>query len=189
MFNHISQMTVEIKPFFISVGVLLLTELLASVILSTDMIPQMLVIGAVRVLQINLFLVIFIIWGNGLSSLGLAQDQLLSGLWRGLLWSAAFGIVVSLGLGILFFYGQSPSTLIHTRFPEQTGGELLLFLFVGGFAGLCCGRNFFRGILYGFLRRPGHIHCSFSDYADICPPPSCQWSDTDSGRNSVCHCL
>ncbi|QTA90175.1 Metalloprotease domain-containing protein [Desulfonema magnum] len=147
-------MTVEIKPFFICVGVLLFTELVASVILSMDMIPRMLVIGAIRLLQIHLFLLIFIVWGNGLSSLGLGKNQLCSGLWRGMLWSAAFGIVVFIGLGILFFYGQSPSTLIHTRFPEQTG-ELLLFLFVGGFVAPVAEEIFFRGMLYGFLRPLG----------------------------------
>ena len=61
--------------------------------------------------------------------------------------------LVSIGL---FAAGINPLTLIRIRLPRQTV-DLLLFFIVGGIVGPVAEELFFRGILYGFLRRWGVI--------------------------------
>jgi membrane protease YdiL (CAAX protease family) len=155
MTHYPSQIAVGLKPFLVSVGALAIVETGGSLVSSTDLILCLL-----RVLEIILFLVIFMIWSEGLFVLGLGAAQIFPGLKRGLIWSAGFGIAVFLGFGILFFIGINPFALFHARFPEQTW-ELLLFLILRGVIGPVAEEIFFRGILYGFLRRLGLVPALF----------------------------
>jgi hypothetical protein len=81
---------------------------------------------------------------------------MVSGLKKGLLWSAGFGALGSIACVGLFAVSINPLTLIKARLPTQTG-DLILFFIVGGMLGPVAEEVFFRGILYGFLRRWGVI--------------------------------
>lgn len=153
--NYPSQITIERTPFLISVAVLVIVETAGSFVRSTD-----LILCLIRVLEIILFLLIFMIWSKGLSRLGLGANQIFPGLKRGLLWSGGFGILVCLGFGILFLIGKNPFMLFHAGFPKETW-ELLLFLFLRGVIGPVAEEIFFRGILYGFMRHLGAIPAIF----------------------------
>jgi len=145
---------IGIRPFLISFAGLIFIELSAVTAKSWIPCSPMLTVGILRLTEIFVFILIFMKWGKGLASIGLAKQQLLPGLRLGLLWSAGFGMIVMIGFGVLFLCGRNPFGLIHTRFPA-TSGELILFLLAGGIIGPVAEEIFFRGILYGFLRKWG----------------------------------
>jgi membrane protease YdiL (CAAX protease family) len=116
----------------------------------------MLVLAAARLLQILLIILIVVPWGKGLPSIGMARSEMVSGLKKGLLWSAAFGALVSISCVGLFAAGRNPLTLLKAPLPTHTV-DLVLFFIVGGIVGPVAEELFFRGILYGFLRRWGVI--------------------------------
>jgi len=113
--------------------------------------PLFILAGA-RLLQILLMILIVVTWGKGLSSIGLARSEMVSGLKKGLLWSAGFGAMTSVVSVGLFIVGINPFKLLKAPLPKQTV-DLVLFFIVGGIVGPAAEEFFFRGILYGFLRR------------------------------------
>jgi len=150
---------IELKPFLISLFLLALAEggriaiLPHGKRLST---AALAVIGGIRIFELALFLVTFSLWGNGLKSIGLARDQIFPGIKRGLIWSAGFGFIVSIGFGALLVLGQNPLEFFRAPLPE-TAGALSLFFLVGGLIAPVVEEVFFRGILYGFFRKWGVI--------------------------------
>lgn len=146
---------IEIKPFFIALAAIVIVETIARLVIPAYAIfSPMVRDGIVRIIEIILLILIVFIWGKGLALIGLSKHQLLPGLKKGLLWSSGFGVVVLAGFGILFVFGINPLEFIHTRLPEQTR-DLIVFFIVGGLIAPIAEEVFFRGILYGFLRRWG----------------------------------
>ena len=101
-----------------------------------------------------MIVMIVLIREGGLSSIGLSLPKTLPGLKRGLIWSAGFGLITLLGFALIFAIGLNPLTLIHTHLPAKPG-DILLFFIVGGLIGPVAEEVFFRGVIYGFLRRWG----------------------------------
>ena len=87
-------------------------------------------------------------------SIGLAPSTIVSGIKKGLLWSAAFALVTFFVFFALFLFGINPLRLIHTHLPGKTS-EIILFFLIGGIVGPIAEEVFFRGMLYGFFRRWG----------------------------------
>ena len=147
---------IQIKTLLLCLATVIAIELGTWVVISRSAYDPMLVLGCARLLQILLIILIVLTWGKGLSSIGLARSEMLSGLKKGLLWSAGFGALVSIACVGLFVAGINPLTLMKARLPTQTG-DLILFFIVGGMVGPVAEELFFRGVLYGFLRRWGLI--------------------------------
>lgn len=145
---------IEIKPFFISLAVIFFSESAANVLISNSLFPSIVTLGGIRLLEIILLIVIIMIFGKGLSSIGLAGYQMLPGFKKGLTLSVSFGIAASFAFGILYIAGINPMTFIRTCLPEQPQ-ELLFFFILGGLIAPIAEEIFFRGVLYGFLRRWG----------------------------------
>jgi membrane protease YdiL (CAAX protease family) len=147
---------IKIVPVFISIAVLFLTEAVAKVLFSESLLSPMITLGATRLLEAFLFIMIVVTWGKGLHSIGLSQYQILPGIMRGFIWSAAFGIIVSCIFGALYIAGINPFAFIQVRLPHRTQ-DLLYFFFVGGLIAPIAEEIFFRGIIYGFFRRWGVV--------------------------------
>jgi len=147
---------IRIKTLFFCLSAVIAVELLTWVVTSKSGYHPMLILAGARLLQILLIILIVVTWGKGLPSIGLARSEMFSGLKRGLLWSTGFGALGSIACVGLFAASINPLTLIKTRLPTETG-DLILFFFVGGMLGPVAEEVFFRGILYGFLRRWGVI--------------------------------
>ena len=147
---------IQLKTLFLCLAAVIAVELATWVVASKSVYHPMLILAGGRLLQILLIVLIIMIWGKGLSSIGLARSGMVSGLKKGLLWSAGFGAIASLVCIGLFAAGINPLTLIRIRLPRQTA-DLVLFFIVGGIVGPVAEELFFRGILYGFLRRWGVI--------------------------------
>jgi membrane protease YdiL (CAAX protease family) len=147
---------IQIKTLFLCLSAVIAVELATWVVTSKSGYHPMLILAGARLLQLLLIILIVVTWGKGLPSIGLARSEMVSGLKKGLLWSAGFGAIGSVACVGLFAASINPLTLIKARLPTQTG-DLVLFFIVGGMVGPVAEEVFFRGILYGFLRRWGVI--------------------------------
>jgi membrane protease YdiL (CAAX protease family) len=147
---------IQLKTLLLCLAAVIAVELATWVVASKSAYHPMLVLAGARLLQILLIVLITVIWGKGLSSIGLARSGLVSGLKKGLLWSAGFGAIASLVCIGLFAADMNPLALIRIRLPRQSV-DLVLFFIVGGIVGPVAEELFFRGILYSFLRRWGVI--------------------------------
>jgi membrane protease YdiL (CAAX protease family) len=146
--------TIEPKVLFISLASIIAAEATMSVVLAGAVRYPVLILAMARLAEILVLLVIVSISGKGLSSIGLARDQIVAGLKKGLIWSAAFGLCACLGFVMFFAIHNNPIRLIKTDLP-QGAGRLILFFVVGGLVAPIAEEVFFRGIIYGFLRRWG----------------------------------
>ncbi|NVM21713.1 MAG: CPBP family intramembrane metalloprotease [Desulfobacterales bacterium] len=148
--------TIETKILFLSLTVILCAEVGTRALVSEGMLPPMLTLGAARLAEAVLILFVVSIFDEGTSSIGLAPHQIVAGLKKGLIWSAVFGMLAFLGFVILYARGLNPVTLIKAPLPAHAQGVALFFL-VGGLVAPVAEEVFFRGILYGFLRRWGVV--------------------------------
>lgn len=145
---------IKIKTLCISLATIAFIEVATRIVVSMSYFNTMTILGTARLLETVLIVLIVLIWGKGMSSIGLAPSTIISGIKKGLIWSAAFGLVTFLAFIALFLFDINPLRLIHTHLPGKTSEIILLFL-IGGIVGPVAEEVFFRGMLYGFLRRWG----------------------------------
>lgn len=145
---------VELKILIISLAAIIPIELVMKAVIPKNQYLPIVILGATRLFETSLMIMIFFVWGKGMSSVGLAPSKMIHGLKKGLIWSACFGIITSLVFAVLHAVGQNPFTLIETRLPSNHS-EIILFFLIGGFIAPITEEIFFRGILYGFFRRWG----------------------------------
>jgi membrane protease YdiL (CAAX protease family) len=142
---------IEIRTLVISILLVLSLEGAMRWVLAYH---HMVALGLVRLLEAFLILLVAIFWGSGLSSLGLYQGRWLLGFKRGMIWSIGFAFVTSLVLAGLLLADSYALTFIQTRLPGKHT-DIVLFFLVGGIIAPVAEEIFFRGLVYGFLRRWG----------------------------------
>lgn len=146
---------IAVKPFAISFMALIALESSAIFILTAcPGLPSIGVLLVLRMMEIMIFFGIVSIWGGGIASVGLARDLFRSGFIRGIIWSLIFGAVAAGAFAILMIAGINPFELVRVHLPEPPL-QLLVFFITGTLIGPLAEEIFFRGILYGFLRRWG----------------------------------
>ena len=145
---------VKIKTLIISLAAVIAVEVIAIIDIPPGTYNPIIVLGAVRLLEAGLIVMIVLIRERGLSSIGLSLAKTLPGLKRGLTWSAGFGLITLLGFALIFAMGLNPLAFIHTRLPAKPG-DIVPFFLVVGLIGPIAEEVFFRGIIYGFCRRWG----------------------------------
>jgi uncharacterized protein len=143
---------VKVKTLALSVAAVAFVE--AGLLLSKATINPLLKLGAVRLLEAGLIVWIVHVVEGSLTFIGLDRTRWFASLRKGLLWSAGFGAFSGIVFGVLFMAGINPLSMIRTSLPKNSTG-LLLFFLVGGIVAPVAEELFFRGILYGFLRRWG----------------------------------
>lgn len=116
----------------------------------------LLLLGVWRLIEGALIMGVVLMGEHGLSVVGLSKGAALSGFRRGLLWSAGFGVLVVLVFVFLRSMGTDPLPFIKIPLPLMTS-EFILFFLVGGIISPVTEELFFRGIIYGFLRRWGAV--------------------------------
>jgi len=145
---------ITVASLIVSTGAVLCVEAAAGAVAARIPLNPIILLGVIRLLEIALLVLAAVIYGNGLSSVGLARSSAFQGFARGVLWSAGFGMSALVAHLILYAIGINGMTLIHTNLPRNPGAIGLLFL-VGGVVGPAAEEIFFRGTLYGFFRRWG----------------------------------
>ncbi|MCG6881654.1 MAG: CPBP family intramembrane metalloprotease [Deltaproteobacteria bacterium] len=119
-------------------------------------VSPLLFLGASRIIEGAVMLGAAFVSQHRLWVLGLSRGTILAGARKGLLWSAGFAIVLLVVCPALVMMGIDPSGFVKTALPSKPN-RLLLFILVGGILSPVAEELFFRGFLYGFLRRWGAL--------------------------------
>jgi membrane protease YdiL (CAAX protease family) len=146
--------TISLKLFVLTLVIVLAGELVTLSISYHSSLPITLVLGVERLLLCLILLMLVAVTGPGLAALGFNRDRFGHGLKRGLIWSAWGGLVALVFFGILYAARISPFAVIRTQLPAGSQ-ELMLFFLTGAVLGPVAEEVFFRGIVYGFLRKWG----------------------------------
>ncbi|MDD5723217.1 MAG: CPBP family intramembrane metalloprotease [Syntrophales bacterium] len=134
--------------------VIVFTETATRYMLLMEQYHPMIIMGVARVTGVLLILLIVLVWGRGLPSVGLSPPEIIPGLKKGLIWSAVLGAVTLLVFVVLFVTGADPLACIHADLPPERK-DIILFFIVGALVAPLAEEVFFRGVLYGFFRRWG----------------------------------
>ena len=145
---------VGLKPFGFSLAAAAGIELLLSWATASGRLSPMTAIGWGRTVEVAAFMIVFSRWGGGLDRIGLSKASILPGLLRGLAWSAGFGAATGFVFLVLYNLEINPLAWLPIRLPREVPARMALFI-VGGLIGPVAEEVFFRGILYGYLRRWG----------------------------------
>jgi membrane protease YdiL (CAAX protease family) len=145
---------IELKPLLIILLGVVAVEALAALAAASPASYPIVFIGMVRLAEIALIILTVMSLGPGLSALGLSRTGIPAGLVQGLIWSAGFGLLSAAAGMTLLIAGYAPLDMIRIRIPQQTAAVVLLFL-VGGLIGPVAEELFFRGIVFGYVRRWG----------------------------------
>jgi membrane protease YdiL (CAAX protease family) len=143
---------IQVKTLILSVAAVACVE--AGLVSSKVTFNPLLSLGVARVLELGVILWIVKFVEGSATSIGLDRLRCSAGLKKGLLWSAGFGALSGIVFAVLFMAGTNPLSMIRTNLPKDAA-NLLLFFLVGGIVAPVGEELFFRGILYGFLRRWG----------------------------------
>jgi len=143
---------IQVKTLALSIAAVVFVE--AGLAFSKAAFNPLLTLGLARLLELGLIVWIVRCDEGSVTSIGLDRARWLPGLRRGLLWSAGFGALSGIVFAVLFMAGINPLSMIRTSLPKNSA-NLLLFFLVGGIVAPVAEEVFFRGILYGFLRRWG----------------------------------
>jgi membrane protease YdiL (CAAX protease family) len=143
---------IQVKTLAVSVAAIVFVE--AGLVFSKGAFNPLFRLGVARLLELGLIVWIVHAVQGSIASLGLDRQRWIAGLKKGLLWSAGFGVLSGLVFSIFFLAGVNPLNFIRTALPKSPP-DLLFFFLVGGIVAPVAEEVFFRGILYGFLRRWG----------------------------------
>jgi membrane protease YdiL (CAAX protease family) len=116
--------------------------------------PRLWLIMAARTGQAIAVVGLTVIQTGGTKDLGLGRKAIWPGIRTGLLWSVGFAAVAgSLLLGA-FMAGLNPLSWVRSPLPESAS-QCVLYFFVGGIVAPVAEEIFFRGLIFGYLRRWG----------------------------------
>jgi hypothetical protein len=146
---------VTLKTVGMALSMTIMVEILAALSIMGLALPSLAVTGLARLVQTALILWIVVRFEQGFAGIGLGKKDWIAGLKYGLLWSAGFGLAAALGFSLFYLFDYN--ALLWIRTPLPAGFERGLFFLVGGLIAPISEEIFFRGILYGYLRRWGMV--------------------------------
>jgi membrane protease YdiL (CAAX protease family) len=145
---------IQVKTITLSVAAVILIE--AGLFFSGAAFDPLLRLGVARLIELGLMVWIVHSVQGSVVSIGSDRTRWIAGFKRGLVWSGGFGALSGIVFAFLFMAGINPLAMIKTNLPKSSL-NLLLFFLVGGIVAPVAEEVFFRGILYGFLRRWGIV--------------------------------
>jgi len=147
---------VSVRPatVAVSLGWVLVIELLTQWGLPYVALPSLVILGIGRALQTAGMLWAVIRWEGGLDAIGWSSRNWPKGLLQGALWSLGFALAAGLGMLLIHLSGRDPLTLLRSPLGARPADRMLFFL-VGGLIAPVAEEICFRGVLYTFFRRWG----------------------------------
>jgi membrane protease YdiL (CAAX protease family) len=145
---------VPLKAAGLAAAGVMLIEAAARWAIAGGLLPPLMAVGLARLLDLALMGAVVAVCGIAWEGLGLGRRNLRRGLARGLLWAGGFAAAAGIGFVVLHAAGLDPLRLIRLGKPLPRA-ELPLFFLVGGVISPLAEEFFFRGYLFGFLRRWG----------------------------------
>lgn len=141
---------------FVCTGIVIVSDYLLQMAVNQLPLPGYAGLCLTRLIQISAVLFLVIRFEGDLQGMGLSGPDARKGVQRGLIWSMAFAGVAALGFVVLELSGIHALPLIRTRLPGQPVDRILFFI-AGGLIAPLAEEVFFRGLLFGYLRRWGFI--------------------------------
>jgi hypothetical protein len=145
---------VALKTLALATAGVFVVEVLARRAIAGAALPPLAGVGLARLADIALMAAVVATSTAGWAGVGLRRGGLREGLFRGLIWSAGFGALSGLGAAAASLAGYDPLQVIRTAVPAQPA-EMAQLLLAGVLTGPLAEELYFRGILYGFMRRWG----------------------------------
>lgn len=145
---------ISIKSLLLAIAAILVIESTVGAAISRLITRPIVGMGIARLLEAFVMLIIVYQVEKQLDAIGLSHDQIKTGIRKGLIWSAGFGVIAGLSYFILLFFGFNALKMMQVNLNGGTPA-IILFFIVGAFIGPVTEEIFFRGILYGFFRRWG----------------------------------
>jgi membrane protease YdiL (CAAX protease family) len=147
---------ITLKTLAAAIAVILISEVLIRPALTHVFTSPLPGLGLTRIVEIFLLIFITVRFEGKTDNLGLVAEKILAGIKKGLIWSASFGIAAVVLMGLLYLAGINTLRLLYTPLPDSKA-SMLIYLLIGGVIAPLAEEIFFRGILYGYLRRWGVI--------------------------------
>ena len=144
------------KTLLVATAAILLLESVSSLVVSADMASAMVATGLARCVGIGILLAITLKMQGRLDAIGLRPSAIGSGILRGIVWSMGFGALVAVGLAVGRLAGIIPAGLFQSRMPQHPADIFSYFLVGSGMAPIA-EEIYFRGLVFGYLRRWGPI--------------------------------
>ena len=135
---------------------IVLLEYISCSAVAAALVSPMVVTGLIRGAGIGALLMITLKMQGQLGAVGLQSSTLVSGLLKGIVWSMVFGTVVVVGLIAGRLAGINLIGLFQSRMPQQPI-DILSYFIVGAGVAPIAEEIYFRGLVYGYLRRWGPI--------------------------------
>jgi membrane protease YdiL (CAAX protease family) len=135
---------ITLKTLLVSIAAVLITEALFRPAVTASFISPLPGLGITRVAQIILLIFITIKFEKSAGALGLIPEKIPAGIKKGLIWSIV----------LAYLAGINALRMLYTPLPYSKA-LIFIYLLIGGVIGPLAEEIFFRGILYGYLRRWG----------------------------------
>ena len=145
---------ITLKTLIVSIAAVLIAEVLLRPAIAAIFISPLPGLGITRVAEIILLSFIAIQFEKGIGAIGLNPQNMYTGIKKGLIWSACFGFAAIVLIVLLYMAGINALRMLYTPLPYSKT-LIVLYLVIGGVVGPIAEEVFFRGILFGFLRRWG----------------------------------
>ena len=147
---------IDITPFVTATAAVAVVEVMLARTASSLGVPYLAALCGARLAELLLVVAAVSLTGDGVRCLGLAPGTLAHGAARGLLWSAGFGAAALCAAALLVLLHVDPLRLIRVAMPAR-GLDMALMFVVGGGVAPVVEEVFFRGLIYGFVRRWGPV--------------------------------
>ena len=146
---------ITLKTLVISIAVVFAMETVFRFVVAAGQTASLLpALGIVRCMEALLLVIITGRFKENPDPIGLSRSKIRAGLVKGLIWSAWFGVAAGILFSVLVAAGINPLKLVKTPMPSSPL-QIIVFFLVGGVIGPVWEEIFFRGIIFGFLRRWG----------------------------------
>jgi len=145
---------ITLKTVLVSIAAVLIAEALLNPAVTAIFISPLPGLGITRVAEIFLLIFIAIKLEKSAAALGLIPGNIFGGIKKGLIWSAWFGIAAMVLIVLLYLAGLDALRMLYSPLP-YTKALIIIYLLDRWVIGPLAEEIFFRGILYGYLRRWG----------------------------------
>jgi len=145
---------IKISTVIVSILAIAAIEIIAWLVVQQNLIPSLVGLGLARLAEIIFLLILVNIREKGFTAIGLNFADIFRGLKKGFIWAVIFGVVAGVALWIIYLAGIPAPALFQMQPPDNIL-DLIAFFFIGAFLAPLAEEIFFRGILYGFLRKYG----------------------------------
>ncbi len=145
---------IKLGTAIISILVIVAIEIVIRLLTGRQLMGSMTALGLGRFVQIIFLLILVKTREKSLAAIGLVSTRIYAGLKKGLIWAVLFGSAAGITLFIIYLCGINVLSLFQMPLPAGIA-ELITFFFMGAIIGPVVEEIFFRGILYGFLRKKG----------------------------------